>query len=72
MKIPKFYVISLENDKKASVLVSTKYYSKNYDFVPFALPSRYRPVTVPLLLQLTVTHRRPPLHTVTLPSNTVT
>ena len=23
-------------------------YSNNYDFVPFALPSRYRPVTVPL------------------------
>ena len=33
---------------------------------------RYRPVTVPLQLQRTVTHRRPPLHTVTLPSTTVT
>ena len=47
------------------------YYSNNYDFVPFALPSRYRPVTVPLPLQryrdrpsATVTYRYWPLPTV--------
>ena len=33
-------------------------YSNNYDFVSFALPSRYR-------YNVTVTDRRPPLHTVT-------
>ena len=33
--------------------------------------SRYSPVTVPLQLQCTVTHRRPPLPTITLPSLTV-
>ncbi len=34
------------------------YYSNNYDFVPFALPSRYS-------YNVTVIDRRPPLHTVT-------
>jgi hypothetical protein len=46
-------------------IVILSYYSNNYDFVPFALPSRYRPVTVTTLPWSTVGHRYIPLLTVT-------
>ena len=29
-------------------IIKNFFYSKNYDFVPLPLPSRYRPITVPL------------------------
>ena len=45
----KRYIPNKFNIKEQTVFVSKrliiKNYSKNYDFVPFALPSRYRPVT---------------------------
>jgi hypothetical protein len=37
-------------------------YCKNYDFVPLPLPSRYRPVTVPLPFLASVTHSPSPFH----------
>jgi len=66
-----FYFLKIEIFSKASF-----FYSNNYDFVPFALPSRYRPVTVTLpsryrpvtvttLPWPTVGHRYIPLLTVT-------
>jgi hypothetical protein len=71
LKRVKLHYALVENLK--ITYTSPKQYSKNYDLVPFALPSRYRSVTVPLPLALpyryrytvTVIDRRPPLQTVT-------
>ena len=47
------------NNGNESIELLSRRYSKNYDFVPLPLPSRYRPITVPLPFFASVTHSPP-------------